>query len=182
MQPPPLLYKYETLSTLTLQNLKAQCLYFGSPTNFNDPYDCALTPNIEIPTDEEVEQIRKYNLKNGRRSTNQRLQLETLATEDLRQFFVGAATKTLQAASQSFLINRGVTCFSEVNDDLLMWSHYGGKYKGICLEFTTETEAFEKVRQVHYVDHLPTVRVSDILIEPTFDLMITKLFATKSKS
>ena len=29
----------------------------------------------------------------------------------------------------------GITCFSEVNDDILMWSHYADSHRGICLEF-----------------------------------------------
>ena len=33
-----------------------------------------------------------------------------------------------------------MTCFSETNDDFLMWSHYSSKHAGICLEFTLENE------------------------------------------
>lgn len=55
MRPPRLLYKYEPFSTQSLLNLKRQVIYFGSPLMFNDPYDCALTPNIVIPSDEELE-------------------------------------------------------------------------------------------------------------------------------
>lgn len=37
--------------------------------------------------------------------------------------------------TQKFLQNSYVSCFSEKNDDFLMWSHYGSKHTGICLEF-----------------------------------------------
>ncbi len=43
---PKKLYKYEAFTEQSLKNLKAQAIYFGSPKNFNDPYDCALTPVI----------------------------------------------------------------------------------------------------------------------------------------
>jgi hypothetical protein len=52
------LYKYEAFSTQSLLNLKKQIIYFGSPLHFNDPYDCALTPNIVEPSDEEIVQVR----------------------------------------------------------------------------------------------------------------------------
>jgi hypothetical protein len=28
-----------------------------------------------------------------------------------------------------------VTCFTESNDSLLMWSHYGDEHKGVCVEY-----------------------------------------------
>lgn len=34
--------------------------------------------------------------------------------------------------------NSAVACFSEVNDDFLMWSHYAGAHSGVCLEFEVE--------------------------------------------
>ena len=42
----------------------------------------------------------------------------------------------------------GITCLSEVKDDLLMWSHYGGKYKGFCLEFDSKYAPFTKTLKV----------------------------------
>ena len=39
-----------------------------------------------------------------------------------------------------FLNNSYVTCFSETNDDFLMWSHYASKHSGICLEFNLDNE------------------------------------------
>ena len=44
----------------------------------------------------------------------------------------------LQRLTKKFLENSCVTCFSETNNDFLMWSHYASKHSGICLEFTLE--------------------------------------------
>ena len=54
MTTPLRLYKYEPLTMQALHNLKSQIIYFGSPMSFNDPYDCALTPNIKTPVESEV--------------------------------------------------------------------------------------------------------------------------------
>lgn len=42
--------------------------------------------------------------------------------------------------SKKFLQSSYVTCFSEINDNFLMWSHYASKHMGICLEFTIEDQ------------------------------------------
>ena len=55
---PPFLYKYESLTTQSLENLKNQVIYFGSPANFNDPDDCA-NPDLIKPTDDEIEAFRQ---------------------------------------------------------------------------------------------------------------------------
>jgi hypothetical protein len=44
----------------------------------------------------------------------------------------------LDRLTKKFLQNSYATCFSERNDDFLMWSHYSSKHSGICLEFTLE--------------------------------------------
>jgi len=44
----------------------------------------------------------------------------------------------LKRLTIKFLENSYATCFSENNNDFLMWSHYASKHSGICLEFTLE--------------------------------------------
>lgn len=46
----------------------------------------------------------------------------------------------IQRLTDKFLKNSYVTCFSEKNDNFLMWSHYSSKHSGICLEFTLENK------------------------------------------
>lgn len=76
---------------------------------------------------------------------------------------------------------RGVSCFSEVNNELLMWSHYADKYKGFCLEFDTNHEPFSKVRKVNYTDQMPTLSITEALINNDYD-QVLELYCTKSGS
>lgn len=46
----------------------------------------------------------------------------------------------LKRLTCKFLENSHTTCFSEKNDDFLMWSHYASKHSGVCLEFTLENK------------------------------------------
>jgi len=48
----------------------------------------------------------------------------------------------LSDLANKFLKNSHVTCFSETNDNLLMWSHYASKHMGICMEFSLEHHGF----------------------------------------
>ena len=180
MTAPPLLYKYEALSTQSLLNLKRQIIYFGSPLSFNDPYDCALTPNIEMPSETDVEAIRQNYLKSGNLPGRARTEFETQSFQQLRDTFVRAAQEAINTAIQEFLRTKGVACFSERNDDLLMWSHYGGHYKGFCLEFATSTEPFRKINKVSYVPTLPRLNVAAILLDRDFHPVL-ELFCTKSE-
>lgn len=54
------------------------------------------------------------------------------------QFDIPFFKNDLERLTKKFLENSYTTCFSETNDDFLMWSHYASKHSGICLEFTLE--------------------------------------------
>ncbi len=179
MAVPSRLYKYEPWSTRAIQNLKSQVIYFGSPLNFNDPYDCAITPHIASPDDAEVDLVRRYYLADERTGPSRQALLATVAPEVFREMLIKAARDALRSNIEAFLATKGVACFSEENDNLLMWSHYGGRYRGFCLEFDTADPAFEMVRQVRYSASLPTVHVSSILGKKIFD-PVADLYATKA--
>ena len=181
MPSPPYLYKYEAFTTRALLNLKCQIIYFGSPLNFNDPYDCALTPNLVTPDDAEVESIRKAYLAKSDLPARTRHEFEAFDVEKLRQILLRSAKAAFRESVDEFLEKRGVACFSERNDDLLMWSHYGGHYKGFCLEFDTSVEGLSKFLPVRYVAELPPLSITSVLVDQDFDAVV-ELFCTKSSA
>ena len=181
MAKPSRLYKFESFTSRTLQNIKSQILYFGSPLGFNDPFDCAVTPNLIELTDDETEAVREYYLSEVRVVGEKREAFITKTTLELREILQAAARSAINQTIDTFLKNRGVTCFSEGNDDLLMWSHYGGRYRGVCLEFDTAFEPFTKIKPVKYVERLPQMSVVETLLDQEFD-HVAELFCTKSLS
>lgn len=179
IKPPQFLYKYEGFSAQSLLNLKKQIIYFGSPLGFNDPYDCAITPNIIEPSDSELVELRSayLSLKNPPRRLRE--EFDNFSTTELRAVLMRAARAGFQQVVDNFLSNCGVACFSERNDDLLMWSHYGGKYRGFCLEFDTSFEPFQKVSPVRYLHALPQLTLATALLDNDFRPVL-ELFCTKS--
>ena len=39
-----------------------------------------------------------------------------------------------------------VSCFSEVNDSIVIWSHYANNHKGFCLEYDFKSLGFNDIR------------------------------------
>lgn len=169
----------------TLLNLKSQAVYFGSPQGFNDPYDCAITPQIAQLSAQELEAFRARYVQRPDLPQPVRHQFASASSDELAKLLNRAASRMLEEARAKAWSSIGVTCFSERNDDLLMWSHYGGRYKGLCLEFDTAFEPFTKAMPVAYSDKLPTVNPVQVLMDnsdKSADTLVTALLSTKSAS
>lgn len=177
---PPYLYKYEPFSAQSLQNLKNQVIHFGSPLNFNDPYDCAVSPRIKNMTDAEVERVRQYYLENPKLEEKKRIQIKMATLTALREMLLHIGQNLLSEKIQEFLRYRGVSCFSEKKDSLLMWSHYSDHCKGFCLEFSTSNELFQKIRKVCYTKEMPEVDIVSMFCDQDFDAVINDLYCTKA--
>jgi hypothetical protein len=178
---PETIFKYEAFTAQSLQNLKAQSIYFGSPLGFNDPYDCALEPKIVEPTLEELEEFRVSYSQRPDVPVEYQNAFRKIDILELGKMVERSAIAVLNKHVVSFLKTKGVTCFSERNNDLLMWSHYGGRYKGFCLEFYTEFEPFTKMRKVKYSDSMPKINAARALFHDDFDDFLD-MFCTKSSS
>lgn len=162
----------------SLQNLKNQQVYFGSPLGFNDPYDCALSPSVRVPSDKDIEAIRQYYLTDDSVDTKNKNALRSSSTQKLRVDFLRSAQTVLDGTIEEFLKGRGITCFTESNNNLLMWSHYGGYGKGFCLEFDGRAELFQKARRVRYSATMPKLDLVQLLCGDSSD-QILDLYCTK---
>jgi hypothetical protein len=181
MNKPDKLYKYEQVSVQSLLNLKNQVIHFGAPANFNDPYDCAINARVAEPTDEDVETFRNKYSKVNDLPLEIRQNLEVLPRDDLKQWLIKVAQRSVNSIAEESIQKRGVSCFSEINDELLMWSHYANKYTGFCLEFDTSFEPFSKVRKVTYQNTIPSLSMTDALLNNNYEQFL-ELFCIKSKA
>lgn len=62
--------------------------------------------------------------------------------EELKENFTNEIIQKIKDARNNALIS----CFSKRYDSILMWSHYGDKHKGICIEFDRPDKDFLDVK------------------------------------
>ena len=176
---PKTIFKYEPFSLRSVQNLKCHSVYFNSPSSFNDPFDCAFKPRVKEPTDVEIDAITAKMLSDPLTPENVRKSLAALPKPQLRLQLIRIAEGIIEEQRHDFNNTKGVTCFAERNDNMLMWSHYGGQHKGFCLEFDTTLEPLTKLRRVSYSSDIPEVDITQFMLEGDYEPLLN-LFCTKS--
>lgn len=161
------LFKYQPLSDRTLTSLKSRTVWFGRPSRLNDPFDC------EVPF-----QVAPISLDDCRRLLERRddpdwtrfksdlryVDLSGNPTERMRAEVDEAARSVLSGVAADTYADRGVTCFSDSPLNTLLWSHYGGGHRGVCLEFETASPGMNKFHPVRYSNDAPQINLVDILL------------------
>ncbi len=162
---PPKIYKYESWNEHSLKNLKNQHLYFSDPRSFNDPFDCSIDFKISEMSDEEFHRIHTHFLETCPDRNEFIKKFGEICSESFKAFIVPVIEEKAKEATDIFFRNRGVTCFSESNNEILMWSHYSKSHTGFCLEFDTKCPPFSEARNVDYSDEFPKLNPTQILID-----------------
>ena len=170
-----ILYKYRSLSGENKGRVERifthNELYFPSPLQFNDPFDCRVDLSLEGTKEEWVQYIngliKKYrpNL-----SPADRLQFK-------KRLMRSGGLKNIDAEVLHKLNQEiGVFSLSEVADDILMWSHYADSHQGICIGFRAGPEDyfFRISQEVIYRPDYPATRVHDGDIERMEATILTK--------
>lgn len=153
------LFRYRGLNENTLRHLEKGEVFFQSALKFNDPFEIDLScdfqglasdvvSHFETFVKHEVDQafrsVRFHDVSLGTLSgiatrveeeidlKNARAALLSLPSNDS-----DAANRAMQRfwelRKQSYGKKFGICCFSEVPDNILMWSHYADNYRGICI-------------------------------------------------
>lgn len=132
------------LATRLSTFLKTKRLYCSSPGAFNDPWDCRPHFNTELLQDRR--ELRKradwaVDVCNRRKpmSPGDTARMHHTLLND-----VPYATRLLVQMSEDLApaINQRyrVYCLGPDPTNVLMWSHYSGDHRGICLEFSLRNE------------------------------------------
>lgn len=155
--------------------------YFASPNSFNDPFDCR--PNFTLDGSEEA--VRNYLLSMWARQAPQvseaerNAEIEAILRDPTRDPRIPENNRIFAAIYDSVVTAQvGVLCFSEVHDDILMWSHYGDSHRGICLVYGTDHKFFAHAQPVRYEQGRPRVNP----IDQTNEQMLDNAIFTKSRA
>jgi len=114
-------------------------IYFSSPTNFNDPFDCGLDLNFKKKSrwyiKKHVFKILSDQIPNF--DGDQEKKAKKFIAENLEDFNPEniEIRKLLRQNLNDFISRTGISCYSQIKDNILMWSHYAKFHKGFCIEF-----------------------------------------------
>lgn len=154
----PFLYRY--CDPRGLDILKSLRLKATSPTVFNDPFEFLPHVPMNIPRDEifrtmtESSLLREIWSETGKPVPFKRFQadyIELLGSKKGSRYLRGTnqALKDIAASQRDgivqFMATRfGIVCYSEVPDDILMWSHYSSSHSGMVIGFDPKHIFFRK--------------------------------------
>jgi len=165
-------------------------IFLNSPNNFNDPFDCLINVSQETSKLMFKDSIIKYfetqKIKLKKVDFNRLMYADdlievtciileqhgrkvnrTLLDRTLLERYTGQR-------SESFLRETlRVSCFSEIKDSILMWSHYANYHQGFCIEYNFSNDEhitdllFPVVYNVERYKILPQFLKNKNLIIPT---------------
>ncbi len=135
-----ILYKYYSWAKeYHKRALTLNTIYFASPREFNDPFDCKINARYDLLTDEQLMEIANSLLtRNDQRPISEeevKRSYVAIQSGDFRKpSNLTASYERMDKVKESRI---GLFCLSELNDNLLMWSHYGAAHAGFCIGYDT---------------------------------------------
>jgi len=119
---PPVLFQYNSFASYVVDAINNREIFFCSPQHFNDVYDASVytTPDYE-KSDKKVKILETFP---GINIDEAKKVLRNAETDNCKK------NNTIKERFHLY-----VSCFSQKNDSILMWSHYAQKNQGICIGY-----------------------------------------------
>ncbi len=196
---PRVLYKYRSWDVEWHRNaLRNRTVYFASPNQFNDPFDCRIYAdydsmsdhqlmNIALSDPELVDRLISITRKYGHNVSRAQV-LEYLRSPDwfstFRSSLQNGGDTVFAEARGTFL---GIFSLTSVRDSILMWSHYSDQHRGFFIGYSVPhlMAAFEAISnvgnsipllKVQYARKYPHIVASDPEKDPKW---VSEQFTTK---
>ena len=142
---PIILYKYKDVTGDGIAHvedmLRNNRLWFSSPTELNDPFDCRCTYDTRNSREEVVLRKTAFLARNGA-SLSVAL---TQAEQDIPQHSDELEKWQRQRIKEHShrTANTGMLCLTPLCDNQLMWTHYAKWHTGVCIQFRVRDEREE---------------------------------------
>lgn len=160
-------------------------IYFPSPAQFNDPFDCK--PNFQLPYSKEKKlDLFKKLSKRGGLSGLKRRQFIKVTKKRIKEGKIDEDMKKVNEDIVDEYRKKIIICsFSKGKDNILMWSHYSDGHKGFCLEFEYDSKNvfFQKntsTESVEYDEDYPTLNEKMMPGQPESEKFFKITSLTKS--
>lgn len=166
---PKVLWKYRSLDAQHPERLRdifvKHKIWMSKIDEFNDPFDCSPLADSKGTLSEWKQHFREV----GRSQTEhlpKHAQKKTIAglmdrNPLFRNKWLGkeAGDEHLRKLIVTTLNQTGVFSMSEINNDILMWSHYADSHKGVCIGFDPEKMAAFPPFRIKYSELRPSINL-----------------------
>ena len=157
-------------------------IYLSSASSFNDPFDCSYTTDIQIYRDHFIRipvldflrthlKLNKADIIRIEVADDPLVAARTVLSHHCYQ--LDNEIDQLVSLDKFERLLQGiflVSCFSEVNDSILMWSHYSDKHQGFCIEydFRNNEQIHEMTFPVIYSDERVNLQIEPDTVEKSW--------------
>ena len=166
------LYKYQAYNVNSMSALINKVSWAAKPSTFNDPFDCAVSLIPDLDSSSLLEVIlTEAKSGNTKKITDEDIKaLEAIASSDNFEGFEHPAHEEmctkLRNKFVSLIQDIGVISLSELDDHILMWSHYADQHQGFCVEYNRDKNnslGSRKTLPVRYTTKLPIFTLQDLI-------------------
>ena len=112
MKPPKRIYKFESINTKSLRNLKNAQLFFKAPRDFNDPFDCAVVEETVSYSKRDVVTLYNQYVSEGKLKLPKAKKYSDIDPA-LISSIEGSVLKVINEKQEEYLSDIGCSCFSE---------------------------------------------------------------------
>lgn len=164
-------------------------IYYSNPLQLNDPFDCKMYGTKF--SEESVERFMGERIKRGMALVEMMQPRTVPLPKEVKSVFLEESVKknrqkALDECAQVIqglhdLVEKeiGVLCLSSDPMNILMYSHYADRHRGVCLEFTLQKDNIFNPEPVRYVRDFPSLDFG--LSHDVNKALAVALVATKSK-
>lgn len=159
-------------------SLAGRSVYCSRPGDFNDPWDCKPFFNADILRDPDenekhiawaVDICRRRTPMSERDIENMRSSLRN----DLPKA-MGLMREISDSMAEAIDRQYRVYCLGPDVGNLLMWSHYADRHKGVCLEFDLRNDVMCGALRCEYLDSFSFMRLHDPGEEQNLRILLAK--------
>jgi hypothetical protein len=145
------LYKYMSWNKYTRDSIEKGCFWFSSPNKFNDPIDCGIslntsgntpfTANLLAAGFSDIGKTTGDSIKNHGSADSIKDSIHQFI-KNITDNATTISNEMNEAAKDSEALHHlrdkfsssGILSLSELDDNILMWSHYAQQHRGVCIE------------------------------------------------
>lgn len=172
---PRFLYKYissEIPDDYLSDYLTESNFWLSSPAAFNDPFDTSAQVLNEGNASQKRKRWMDISIKNAPELTKIQRELEVSRLMSGKSNTAENITKIFRKNAEKV----GLSCFNETPRNILMWSHYANKHKGIVLQFeiAKNTETMLHAVKVNYSNEYPTLNFAQEMSGQLAKIMLRK--------